>query len=90
MRGLPATSRLAVAVRGGPAHDGWDVHAYLLAALLDAVQANTHALIQINSRKKVRPPARVPLPGQRDQRRRTVRVAELPGARPIAHPPASG
>jgi hypothetical protein len=78
-----------VAVRGGPAHDGWGVEAYLLAALLDAVQANTHALIQVNSRKKVRPPARVPLPGKPDQRRRTVRVAELPGARPTAHPPAS-
>jgi hypothetical protein len=73
-----------VALRGGIEHDGWGVEAYLLAALVDAVQHNTHALIQVNSRRRIPPPARIPLPGQRPEpARRVARVAELPGARPV-------
>ncbi|WP_239153558.1 hypothetical protein [Virgisporangium aliadipatigenens] len=79
---MPGTSRLAVAVRGGVVHDGWDVHAYLLAAVVNAVQANTHALVQVNSRRRIPPPNLVPLPGQPRRTGRTVRVADLPGARP--------
>ena len=77
---LPHTSRLAVAMRGGVEHDGWDLHAHLLAALVDAVQANTHAVIQVQTPRRVRPPAPLPRPGKRE-RRRVVRVADLPGAR---------
>lgn len=78
---LPHTSRLAVAMRGGAEHDGWDLHAHLLAALVDAVQANTHAVIQVQSPKRVRAPQPLPRPGSRKRAGRIVRVAELPGAR---------
>ena len=88
VRQLSGTSRLAVAVRGGADHDGWDTSAYLLAGILDAVQANTHALIQINSRTRIRPPRPVRRPGTAAAVRRTVRVADLPGARAV--PPARG
>jgi hypothetical protein len=80
VRELPGTSRLALAVRGGAEHDGWDVPAHLLAAVVDAVNANTHAVIQVQSRTRVRAPRPVPRPGCRPQRR-TVRIADLPGAR---------
>ncbi|WP_211216206.1 hypothetical protein [Longispora albida] len=55
---------------------------HLLAALIDAVQANTHAVVQVNSRKRVRPPKPLPRPGS-SPARRVVRVADLPGARTI-------
>jgi hypothetical protein len=69
-------------MRGGVEHDGWDLHAHLLAALVDAVQANTHAVIQVQTPRRIRPPAPLPRPGARQRARRVVRVAELPGARP--------
>lgn len=81
IRELPATSRVAVALAGGVEHDGWDLHAYLTAAVIDAVNANTHAVVQVNSRRKVPAPPPIPRPGRR-QRRRVVRVADLPGAHP--------
>ncbi|GIG63645.1 hypothetical protein Lfu02_80170 [Longispora fulva] len=78
---LGPTSRLAVALRGSE-HDGWGLAEHLLASLVDATQATTHAVIQVNSRKRVRPPAPLPRPGARPTRR-VVRVADLPGARPV-------
>lgn len=83
VRELPHHSRLSVALRGGVEHDGWDVHAHLLAAVVDAVHANTHALVQVNSRRRVRAPHPLPRPGStaRPLARRVVRVADLPGAR---------
>jgi hypothetical protein len=85
VRELPGTSRLAVALRGGPAHDGWDIRTHLLAAAVDAINANTHAVIQLNSRKRIRPPATLPRPGTpAPAAARTVRLADLPGARPTA------
>jgi hypothetical protein len=84
VRQFPGTSRLAVAIRG-PEHDGWDTSAHLLAAVVDAVNANTHALIQVNSRTRIRPPRPVPRPGTAAIVRRTVRVADLPGARVVQH-----
>ncbi|MEV6526891.1 hypothetical protein AB0M43_33665 [Longispora sp. NPDC051575] len=80
--GLPLTSRLAVALRGAE-HDGWGVAEHLLASIVDATQATTHAVIQVNSRKRVRVPHPLPRPGSRPARR-VVRVADLPGARPTA------
>jgi hypothetical protein len=87
VRGLPADSRLSTAIRGGPEFTGWDLHAYLLAGIFDGVQANTHAVVQTNSRRRVKPPAPLSRPaGAHARRRRVVRVAELPGARPTAAP----
>ena len=81
VRELSGTSRLAIVMRGGAEHDGWDVPAHLLAAVVDAVNANTHAVIQVQSRTRVRPPRPVPRPGTRPPQR-TVRIADLPEARP--------
>lgn len=83
---LPHTSRLAVAMRGGHEFEGWDLHAHLLAALVDAVQANTHAVVQVQSSRRVKAPAPLPRPGisgrgNRKGAGRVVRVADLPGAR---------
>lgn len=81
VRGLPATSRLSVALRGGAEHDGWDLHAYLLAGVFDAIQATAHAVVQSNSTRRVKAPAPLPRPG-RTRKRRVIRIADLPGARP--------
>lgn len=66
----------------GPAYDGWDLHAHLLAAAIDAVNANTHATVQIQSRQRIRKPAPVHRPTDGQRVRRVVKVAELPGSRP--------
>lgn len=77
-RHLPATSRTAVAMRGGADHDGWDVHAYLLAGVIDAVNSVTHATAQVHSKRKLRRPDPLPRPGGASRAaRRTVTVAQL-------------
>ncbi len=78
---LPHTSRLAIAMRGGHEFEGWDLHAHLLATLVDAVQANTHAVVQVQANRRIKAPAPLPRPGTRKRAGRVVRVAELPGAR---------
>ena len=78
---LPHTSRLAVAMRGGHEFEGWDLHAHLLAALVDAVQANTYAVVQVQSARRIKAPAPLPRPGKSKRSGRVVRVADLPGAR---------
>ncbi|MGH8791766.1 MAG: hypothetical protein ACRDXX_03870 [Stackebrandtia sp.] len=75
---LPHDSRLATAMRGGAEHDGWDVHSFLLAGLIDAVNQVTHAVAQTHSKRRIRRPAPVPRPGSgKRSTARTVRVADL-------------
>ena len=79
---LPPTSRLAVALRGGATHDGWDVGAYLLAAAVDAVNTSAYVTAQVNSRKRIPAPDPIPRPGDdpSSARRRVVTVAQLAAA----------
>lgn len=58
---LPSTSRLSVAVRGSE-HDGWDLTAHLLAALIDATNVTPQAVAQVNSKRKLARPEPVPRP----------------------------
>jgi len=53
---LPHGSRFVAAQRGGPQYIGWDFDRYLRAALVDAMNNNTHAFIMANTDKKKRKP----------------------------------
>lgn len=51
-------------MRGSPEYRGWDIDRYLLAAVVDAIQQNTHAFVSANSKQKPKPPEPVPRPGK--------------------------
>ncbi|WP_415940393.1 hypothetical protein, partial [Streptomyces sp. 039-1] len=70
---LPETSAFVTAARGGREHTGWDTSAYLLAALIDAVNTNTWITSAQNAKRKPPRPALFERPGQRQ---RNTRVAE--------------
>lgn len=63
-RQLPLESRTVAHLRGGDQYLGWGPDRYLLAALIDAVNATTYAVVAANSPKgkKPRPPEPVPRP----------------------------
>jgi hypothetical protein len=65
IRQLPLESRTVSARRGGDEFLGWGVDRYMFAQLLDAVQMTTHAVVQSNSKKKVKAPKPVYRPGKK-------------------------
>lgn len=65
IRQLPLESRTVSARRGGDDFIGWGVDRYMTAQLIDAVQMTTHAVVQSNSKKKVRAPKPVYRPGKK-------------------------
>lgn len=73
---LPHDSRLSVAIRGTE-HDGWDLTAHLLAAVIDAANTTTYAVAQTASKKKIAKPEPVPRPGASAKPTRTITVAQL-------------
>jgi len=62
VRQLPATSRTFSAKQGGPEFRGWDTNSYLLASVIDAINANTHAFVSANSKRKPKRPKQVTTP----------------------------
>jgi hypothetical protein len=65
IRQLPLESRTVAMRRGGEDFLGWGVDRYMQAQLLDAVQMTTHAVVQSNSKKKVKAPKPVYRPGKK-------------------------
>lgn len=65
IRQLPLESRTVAMRRGGEDFYGWGVDRYMFAQLLDAVQMNTHATVQGNSKKRVTAPKPVYRPGKK-------------------------
>lgn len=67
--GLPPDSlTMSLILPGMPEREGgrerlWSTEAHLLATVVDAIQATTHAIIQSNSKTKVRAPKPIPRPG---------------------------
>lgn len=55
IRQLPIESAFVAEYRGGPQFRGWGIDRYLRAALVDAVQANTHAVSKANGGKGKKP-----------------------------------
>ncbi|MEO3851758.1 hypothetical protein ABGB09_29720 [Streptomyces sp. B8F3] len=71
---LPDTSALAVSLRGGAEHRGWDLHAHLVASVIDAVGEAAWVTAQASSKKRIRRPKPFPRPATA---RRPVTVAGL-------------
>jgi hypothetical protein len=71
---LPVESRTIAAVRGGDQFRAWDVHAYLLAALVDAVRENTFVFVAANSKRKPKAPKPIPRPAPTTAARSPNRV----------------
>lgn len=65
IRQLPLESRTVALRRGDEEYWGWGVDRYLLAQLIDAVQMTTHAVVQSNSKKRVKAPKPVYRPGKK-------------------------
>lgn len=66
---LPLTSRLKTMLQGGDEYFGWSLDTYLLAAVLDAVNAHAYAFVQANTKKKVKAPRPVPRPGDAERKK---------------------
>ena len=56
VRNLPLDSATSAHLRGGDEFRGWDVHSYLLANLIDAVNSNTYAFVSAHSKRKPKAP----------------------------------
>lgn len=76
-----ATKSAIVAEHNNAAPDAmreWGVSERLLATVIDAIQINTHALLQVNSKKKLKPPPPMETPGSAARPKpRQVSLAEF-------------
>lgn len=61
--GLPAESKTVSLLRESDDAVGWDTNSYLLASVVDAVRENTYVTAQVNSKKKLKPPEPLKVPG---------------------------
>jgi len=66
--------RVTAAQRGGPEFRGWSFDRYLLAALVDGINLNTHYFISANTdpkkKSKIPEPKFVPLPGEAERKKK--------------------
>lgn len=65
LMGLPFGCRSWAYIQDEPDLQGWDPQAYLLAALVDSVRENTFATVQIQTKKKLKAPEPMKIPGVR-------------------------
>lgn len=75
---LPHSSRTMAMLQGGKEYWGWTLDRHILASLFDAVQVDTFAFVQANSKKKVKAPSPMPRPG--DAERKKIENANNPFA----------
>lgn len=61
--GLPTESRSIARISGNPDSEGWGVGEYLLASTVNAVREGTYTNIQVRTKKKIKPPEDVKVPG---------------------------
>ncbi|MEJ8652734.1 MULTISPECIES: hypothetical protein [Streptomyces] len=80
---LPAGSALAAQLGGDPSHRGWDLHAHLLAHVVDAAHHTAWAVAQAHSRKPVPHPKPLPRPGPRPRRAGPLDLSKHPLAQPL-------
>jgi len=63
IRSLPPESATSASIRKLPEAAGWGMDTYLLASLIDAVRENSHINAQAHSKKKLKRPERIKVPG---------------------------
>lgn len=56
IRGLPPGSRFVARMQGGDQYNEWNLIAYQMANILDAINHNTYVLTAANSKKKPKVP----------------------------------
>ncbi|MER7174196.1 hypothetical protein [Streptomyces mesophilus] len=80
---LPTGSALATSLTGDPAHRGWDLHAHLIAHVIDAAHHTAWTVAQAGSRKPVPRPKPLPRPGTHFVRRGPLDLSVHPLAKPL-------
>lgn len=65
IEGLPNGSKFMAQAGGVPDSAGWDTNSYMLASLIDAVRENTYANMQVRTKKKLKRPTPVKVPGSK-------------------------
>lgn len=63
IQGLPHGTRSIALMQGDPELEGWDVDSFLTAALIETMRENTFATVQIQSKKKLKHPEPLKIPG---------------------------
>lgn len=66
---LPPESSTAAAVRSEPDAAGWSTTEFLLASVVDAVRENTFANMQVRTKKRLKPPGKLPVPGRKVEKK---------------------
>lgn len=72
---LPPESATQAERRNQPDSQGWTASAYLTAMAVDAIRENTFANMQVRTKKKLKPPDKLPVPGQKPQKKQNSFVA---------------
>lgn len=70
VQGLPHGTRSWARIQDDPELEGWDIQAYLLASLVESVRENTFATVQIQSKKKLKRPEPMQIPGVHKKKER--------------------
>lgn len=71
IEGLPHGTRSIARIQEDPELEGWDVSAFLAAALIESVRENTFATVQIQSKKKLKHPEPLKIPGNSSPKKKT-------------------
>lgn len=66
---LPAESMTVSLEQGIPEAVGWGLSEHLLASVVDAVRENTFANMQVRTKKKLKAPDRIPVPGRKVEKK---------------------
>lgn len=77
IRGLKVGSRFVAALRGSPEFTDWNVFAYQMATLIDAVNYVTYAVIASNSKRKPKEPKPSFRPAKAGQKPKNAFAAQL-------------
>nr|WSZ97278.1 hypothetical protein OH820_17880 [Streptomyces sp. NBC_00857] len=80
---LPTGSALAANLGGDPSHRGWDLHAHLMAHVVDAAHHTAWVIAQTQSRKQIPYPKPLPRPGRQPAARGPLDLSRHPLAQPL-------
>ena len=74
---LPVESVTMAHLRGGPEFIGWGPDRYMLANVIDAVMANTHAFVSAHSKRRLKAPKPVWRPKDKQDTPKTNNFAAM-------------
>ena len=66
---LPLGSTFGALAGKVPDSAGWDTNSYMLASIIDAVRENTYANMQVRTKKKLKQPTPVKVPGSKPKKK---------------------